>query len=78
MPIYEFRCTSCGYQWETLVSTSSDNPVECPGCRGKEIKRLVSAAHFSRLAPRPAGKTCCGRSERCDTPPCEGGDRCGR
>ena len=78
MPIYEYRCLVCGHEWETLVQAVAVDPPECPGCGSKEVRRLVSAANIPRLPPRPAGKTCCGRTERCSAPPCSGGDPCAR
>ncbi len=42
MPIYEYRCTACGNDFELTrpVSQSSD-PASCPKC-GKGAEKLVS------------------------------------
>jgi len=48
MPIFSFRCTKCGEEFETLVM-GSDKPA-CPACSGAELERLVSA-------PAVGGKT---------------------
>lgn len=46
MPIYEYRCDSCGHELEKL-QRMSDNPLkDCPDCGEAELKRLVSAAGF--------------------------------
>lgn len=45
MPIYEFRCSTCSHEFERLVF-KSDEPVECPKCKGKEVSRLMSACAF--------------------------------
>ena len=35
MPIYEYRCTECGHQFE-VHQRFSDAPLEvCPNCQGK-------------------------------------------
>lgn len=39
MPLYEYKCTSCGKEFEELKSFSdSDKTVFCPDC-GKEAVR---------------------------------------
>jgi len=44
MPIYEYRCESCGHQFEKLVKINADAPP-CEAC-GEAVKKLVSAAGF--------------------------------
>ncbi len=46
MPIYEYRCESCGEHLEKLQKLS-DSPLEiCPSCGKPELKKLISAAGF--------------------------------
>ncbi len=40
MPIFEYRCTSCQNEFETLVRTG-DTPA-CPKCAGQELTKLLS------------------------------------
>jgi len=77
MPIYEYRCQSCETTFEALVRR--DGIVTCPHCGSSSLARLLSVpfASSGRTA-RPAGRTCCGREERCDTPPCSEGNVCRR
>ncbi len=43
MPIYEYVCNDCGYDFERLQSFS-DAPLEsCPECDGR-VRRVISAA----------------------------------
>ena len=43
MPIYEFRCRTCGKVFEKLRPLSGDDrEVQCPECESKEIERLLS------------------------------------
>lgn len=45
MPIYEYRCTACGKDFERLQKMT-DNPLqECPLCRGK-VRKLLSNTSF--------------------------------
>jgi putative FmdB family regulatory protein len=78
MPIYEYRCQSCGAVseiWEG-VGIRSD-PLQCKNCGDRSVERVLSVSH-SVKNPRPKGSTCCGREERCDKPPCSSGSTCRR
>ena len=46
MPIYEYRCQSCGYDMEALQKISDDPLRNCPECQKSELVKLVSAAAF--------------------------------
>jgi putative FmdB family regulatory protein len=46
MPIYEYRCQSCGYQNEYLQKVSEPLLTECPECRKPTFTKMVSAAGF--------------------------------
>ena len=46
MPIYEYKCKSCGHELEKLQRMNDPALIECPTCNKSELKRLVSAARF--------------------------------
>lgn len=46
MPIYEYRCNSCGFQKEHLQKMSAEPLTNCPSCDQATYKKLVSAAGF--------------------------------
>ena len=46
MPIYEYRCASCGHELEALQKLSDAPLTMCPACHKAELKKLVSAAGF--------------------------------
>lgn len=46
MPIYEYRCTSCGHELEALQKFSEPPLSACPACRTESLTKLVSAAGF--------------------------------
>ena len=46
MPIYEYRCASCGHELEALQRLSDAPLTECPACHKPELQKLVSAAGF--------------------------------
>ncbi|MBN1398036.1 MAG: zinc ribbon domain-containing protein [Bacteroidetes bacterium] len=43
MPTYEYRCKSCGYEFEEFQSMSDDKLVICPKCAEPSLKRLMSS-----------------------------------
>lgn len=46
MPIYEYRCSSCGYENEYLQKVSEPRLTDCPECGKPTFDKLVSAAGF--------------------------------
>jgi putative FmdB family regulatory protein len=43
MPIYEYRCKSCGYEFEELQSIREKPLTICPKCSKPSVKRLLSS-----------------------------------
>ena len=46
MPIYEYRCDSCGHEFETIQKVSEDPLQTCPDCEQNALVKKVSAAGF--------------------------------
>ena len=46
MPIYEYRCSDCGFQDEFLQKHSDPLLTVCPSCGKETFKKLLSAAGF--------------------------------
>ncbi|HET7097001.1 MAG TPA: zinc ribbon domain-containing protein [Casimicrobiaceae bacterium] len=46
MPIYEYRCSSCGAEHEVLQKISDPLEVKCPACGKDALVKMVSAAGF--------------------------------
>ena len=46
MPIYEYRCASCGHELEALQKLSDAPLTVCPACHRADLKKLLSAAGF--------------------------------
>jgi len=46
MPIYEYRCSACGHEFEILQKISDQPLTECPACGKGALAKLVSAAGF--------------------------------
>ncbi|MDH5186021.1 MAG: hypothetical protein OEZ20_02825 [candidate division WOR-3 bacterium] len=77
MPIYEYQCKNCGKISEFLIGVVQDKiEIKCKHCKSKELDRVFSKSFISKsgnIIGSQGGKTCCGRDERCDTPPCSDG-----
>jgi putative FmdB family regulatory protein len=84
MPTYEYECEKCGLRFERRQAFTEEPITECPECHGK-VRRMVSGgAGFifkgsgqssadhrgGECSFEHVGKTCCGRNEPCDEPPC--------
>jgi len=84
MPTYEYECQICGLKFERQQAITEPPLTECPKCQG-EVRRLVSGGagfvlkgsshggmvrNTQTCSLEQGGKTCCGREERCDKPPC--------
>jgi len=79
MPIYEYKCRSCGQVSEVLIHgfASVKKPL-CSNCGSDNLQRLLSVPSLLKEKTNAQGTTCCGRTERCDKPPCSTGERCHR
>ena len=80
MPIYEFQCDECGGTAEHLMGPGDGESIVCNSCGSTKMTRILSAPSFFSLPPseQMSGRTCCGREERCQTPPCSDGGACRR
>jgi putative FmdB family regulatory protein len=46
MPIYEYRCSSCGFQKEYLQKVNDPVMTVCPECNKATFSKMLSAAGF--------------------------------
>lgn len=81
MPTYDYICEACGHKFEKFQSMSEKPLKKCPEC-GKGVRKLIGSGvgvifkgsgfyenDYKKKSPS-SGATCCGRTERCDRPPC--------
>lgn len=75
MPIYEYRCESCGFQKEHLQKLHDQVLSTCPECGLASYKKLLTAAGFqlkgngyyaTDFKDKPTAKPD-------NVPPCQGG-----
>lgn len=79
MPIYEYRCGSCGFQKEHLQKISDPLLTTCPECGQESYEKLLSAAGFQLKGSgwyatdfKGSGKAAAKKAD--SPPPCQGGD----
>lgn len=72
MPIYEYHCEDCNRDFETLVMRKSE-VVQCPGCGGEHLSKLISAHAVGHGMP----DTACGSAPCSPAPLCGTGGACG-
>jgi len=46
MPIYEYRCESCGHELEAIQKISDAALTDCPECGKPGLRKMISAAGF--------------------------------
>jgi putative FmdB family regulatory protein len=44
LPLYEYRCTSCGYSFEKIQSFKAEPETVCPKCQGVLIRPVTAPA----------------------------------
>lgn len=42
MPLYEFRCSSCGEEFEKMVRFSENQAPICPSCKSQATEKKLS------------------------------------
>jgi len=51
MPIYQYRCRTCGHDFEVMAHLAErDELAVCPACHGTDVELVISS--FSCAAPR--------------------------
>lgn len=46
MPIYEYECSDCSHQFETMRKISEGPLTECPACGKDSLQKLISKVAF--------------------------------
>ncbi|MEJ2183085.1 MAG: zinc ribbon domain-containing protein [Nitrospirota bacterium] len=55
MPIYEYRCGSCGHDFEKLVMGSQS--IACPACGSEDVRKKFSVFGMSGVEKPFAGSS---------------------
>ena len=46
MPIYEYKCSNCGHQFEKIQKFSDEPRKKCPNCDKNTLNKLISSPSF--------------------------------
>jgi putative FmdB family regulatory protein len=58
MPIYEFKCSSCGEVFSKLI-IKKDDTINCPFCKSEKVERIISSvATFSKGTSPSMARNC--------------------
>lgn len=66
MPIFEYKCSQCGFVNEVLVKSASAKGPACPECGEKKVEKQFSA--FSAVVKEPSAA-----ASKCQACPSAGG-----
>ena len=63
MPLYEYRCTSCGHRFEKIQKINDAPETACPKCGGELVRPLTAPAlqfkgagwYVNDYAAKPSG-----------------------
>ncbi|NCC23591.1 MAG: zinc ribbon domain-containing protein [Deltaproteobacteria bacterium] len=69
MPIFEFRCATCGRVFEEII-LKEDEEVVCPQCQSRQTEKLISSSHFRTGGPIVAGSPSANAVTTRGTSPC--------
>lgn len=71
MPIFEFRCLTCGNVFEKLFITKEEEFVlNCPKCEGESLERVISRTNYVMGSYHGGGQT------KLTTKSCSSGNNC--
>ena len=80
MPIYEYRCSACGFQKEFLRKISDAPLTTCPECGKESLNKLLTAAGFQLKGSGwyatdfKGGSGNAAPADKADASPCQGGE----
>jgi len=60
MPMFDYKCNSCGHNFDKLVSFSaSEKNVECPKCKKQDSNKLLCAPNIPNGGNSSRSKGAC-------------------
>ncbi len=58
MPIFEFACKECQYEFNLLISNADKDQVRCPACGSVNVKQLLSLFSTGRSKASGSNSSC--------------------
>ncbi len=63
MPIFEYRCESCGHKFEAILF--GEQTAVCPKCHNEKLEQQLSTFAVSAKGSSPSQVAGCGQSNCC-------------
>jgi putative FmdB family regulatory protein len=63
MPIFEYRCESCGHKFEAILL--GERTPECPKCHTEKLEKQLSTFAVSAKSSSAAPVSGCGQANCC-------------
>jgi putative FmdB family regulatory protein len=63
MPIFEYRCESCGHKFEAILF--GEQKAECPHCHNEKLEQQLSTFAVNAKSNSSAPAAGCGQSNCC-------------
>ena len=63
MPIFEYRCESCGHKFEAILF--GEQKAECPQCHTEKLEQQLSTFAVNTKSNSPSPAAGCGQSNCC-------------
>ena len=76
MPLYDYKCDSCGKVTEFRFTTFDGASVACPDCGSDNMEKLLSASYMIKMGTPSSCGTCLEPSSSCQDSGCPSGGSC--
>jgi putative FmdB family regulatory protein len=76
MPLYDYRCATCGALFEHLQTPGEPDPAASPCCQAPVTRALSVPADFRGRFQAPRCSSCMEGDTPRDLPPCQGAGGC--
>jgi len=63
MPIFEYRCQSCGHKFEAILL--GEQSPECPKCHTSKLEQQLSVFAVNKASASSSPAAGCGQSNCC-------------
>ena len=70
MPIYEYKCNSCGHTFEHLLRRRAEPAPDCPKCGAAGPRKLFSSFSAMVKAASPCPTDRCPSAKSCPSGTC--------